>query len=77
MAVGNNNVHYVCFLKVINGDIPPEVFSLAAVNKDMTSSCYGSANILFTATSSGVVCVWNLNNKKCLMHWQADDEEIG
>lgn len=58
-----------------SGDSPADIFR--DDSNDVTAVCYADRNLLFTATSKGVVCAWNVHNKRCFMHWQADDEEIG
>lgn len=44
---------------------------------EVTSLCYNANFILYTATNSGRVCVWDCNTHRCFMTWEADDGEIG
>lgn len=61
-------------LQMTSGESPADIFR--DDSNDVTAVCYADRNLLFTATSKGVVCAWNVHNKRCFMHWQADDEEI-
>ncbi|TSL82524.1 WD repeat-containing protein 90 [Bagarius yarrelli] len=44
---------------------------------EVTALCYDTNFILYTATNSGRVCVWNCDTHRCFMTWEADDGEIG
>uniref|UniRef100_A0A667XFV9 WD repeat-containing protein 90 n=2 Tax=Myripristis murdjan TaxID=586833 RepID=A0A667XFV9_9TELE len=44
---------------------------------ELTSLCYHTDSMLFTATNRGHVCVWDVNTQCCLMTWEADQGEIG
>ncbi|XP_056285490.1 WD repeat-containing protein 90 isoform X2 [Pseudoliparis swirei] len=44
---------------------------------ELTALCYHMDSVLFTATSGGQVCVWDVNTQRCLMTWSADEGEIG
>lgn len=44
---------------------------------EMTTLCYHSDSLLFSATSRGHVCVWHVDTRRCIMTWEADAGEIG
>ena len=59
------------------GDIPLEVWNKYEENYDVTCAAYAGKDLLFTGTSCGMVCAWSVSEKRCFMHWQADNDEIG
>ncbi|KAL6095179.1 wdr90 [Pungitius sinensis] len=44
---------------------------------ELTALCYHMDSFLFTATNRGHVGVWDVNTRRCLMTWEADEGEIG
>ena len=52
------------------------MFASKSVDNNITACAYCEKDMLLTATSTGIVCVWQVSSERCLMHWQADDAEI-
>ncbi|XP_061849594.1 WD repeat-containing protein 90 isoform X2 [Colius striatus] len=44
---------------------------------ELTSVCYGADALLYSGTNSGHVCVWDTQQNRCFMTWEADEGEIG
>ncbi|XP_039770960.1 WD repeat-containing protein 90 isoform X2 [Ornithorhynchus anatinus] len=44
---------------------------------ELSSLCYGAPPLLYSATGSGQICVWDTETTRCFMSWQADEGEIG
>ena len=64
------------FLKMSPCIVPKEVFKRHDENDDVTVVGYGGDDLVITATSQGVMCLWSTVEKRCFMHWQADTLEI-
>uniref|UniRef100_A0A3Q2NPU8 WD repeat-containing protein 90 n=1 Tax=Fundulus heteroclitus TaxID=8078 RepID=A0A3Q2NPU8_FUNHE len=79
-CVGTHGAYFVLIhthashtdLKVQRVSAPSE-----AGDAELTALCYHMDSILFTGTSRGHVCAWDVKKQCCFMIWKADDGEIG
>lgn len=75
-SVVNNDDKYK--LKQIKLDLPNVLCE--QINKNdinFTSICYSSQDfLLYIATATGLITVWNTKTNSCFLNWQADSNEI-
>nr|XP_034986517.1 WD repeat-containing protein 90 isoform X1 [Zootoca vivipara] len=44
---------------------------------ELTSLCYSAGCLLYTGTSTGQICAWDMQTNRCFMTWEAVEGEIG
>uniref|UniRef100_A0AAQ4Q091 WD repeat domain 90 n=1 Tax=Gasterosteus aculeatus aculeatus TaxID=481459 RepID=A0AAQ4Q091_GASAC len=79
-CVGSHGV-YFCLMHTHGLDVDLQVEQVKTPvelgDVELTALCYHMDSLLFTATNRGHVGVWDVNTRRCLMTWEADEGEIG